>query len=276
MTENALFRREGDVYLPGENAGGPWSPDFLHGGAPAGLLATVLEPAGTDGGLRLARFTVDLLRPVPAAPLTVEVQRVRDGRRLRLLQADLKADGVIVSRASALYLEQVPLEVPPAARFPAGDLPPRGDDEASLSEAAGRARGQAPLPLPGLHHTVRVVRVDGVDGSGRGRVWMRLPVPVVAGEACSPSVHAAALADFGNGVGQLQVNPGTGCINTDISLYLHREPRGEWLGMDALARMQPNGNGLVESTLYDRDGPVGRVLQATLAMPVYATKDSGE
>ena len=36
MTENALFRRQGDVYLPGENAGGPWSPDFLHGGAPAG------------------------------------------------------------------------------------------------------------------------------------------------------------------------------------------------------------------------------------------------
>jgi hypothetical protein len=26
----------------------------------------------------------------------------------------------------------------------------------------------------------------------------------------------------------------------------------------------------VDTTLYDEDGPVGRVLQATLAMPLYA------
>ncbi len=82
-------------------------------------------------------------------------------------------------------------------------------------------------------------------------------------------MQAATLSDFGNGVGQLQVNDDTGSINADISLYLHRAPQGEWLGLDARARMQPNGNGLVETTLHDERGPVGRVLQATLAMPVY-------
>lgn len=270
MSENALFRRDGDLYLPGEDAGGPWSPDFLHGGPPCGLLASVLEPVGCEGGLRLARFTMDLLRPVPSAPLTVEMRRVRDGRRLRLLQADLKADGVIVSRASALYLEQVPLDVPETAR-PAERLPARdGEATGGLAEVVARARGDEPLSLPGLHHAVRVVLIDGAVGRGQGRVWMRLPMPVVAGEPCSPSVQAATLADFGNGVGQLQVNERTGCINADLTLFLHREPHGDWLGLDARAHMQPNGNGLVETTLHDEQGPVGRVLQSTLAMPVYA------
>ena len=266
----ALFRHEGDLYHPTENAQGPWSPDYLHGGSPAGLLASVLEPTGTDGGLRLARFTLDLLRPVPTAPLSVRVETVREGRRLRLLQGDLFAGDVLVCRASALYLEQVPLEVPEWARFQSGGLPPREPGvQASLADLAARGERE-PLPLPGLHHTVAVTLVDGVEGRGQGRVWMRLPVPVVEGQGCSPSVQAATLSDFGNGVGQLQVKKNTGSINADISLYLYREPEGEWLGLDALARMHSNGNGLVETMLHDEHGPVGRVLQATLAMPVYS------
>ncbi|MEQ9507608.1 MAG: thioesterase family protein, partial [Alloalcanivorax xenomutans] len=87
---------------------------------------------------------------------------------------------------------------------------------------------------------------------------------------CSTVVQAATLSDFGNGVGQLKVAPDIGTINADISLYLHRDPRGDWLGLDAVSRMEDNGNGLVETTLFDEHGPVGRVLQATLAMPVYA------
>ena len=99
---------------------------------------------------------------------------------------------------------------------------------------------------------------------------MSLPVPVVAGEPCSPLVRAATLSDFGNGIAQLRLAPDVGSINSDLSLYLHRDPRGDWLGLDARARMQDNGTGLVDTTLYDEDGPVGRVLQATLAMPLYA------
>ncbi|WP_157933796.1 thioesterase family protein [Alloalcanivorax mobilis] len=267
---SALFIREGQLFLPTQAAGGPWSPEYLHGGSPAGLLAWQLEQATADTGLRLARLSVDLLRPVPAKPLQVEIEVVRSGRRLRLLAANLNADGVTVCRASALYLEQVPVDVPDFGRFPAETLP-RGDHPAAtLVEVAQRQRKTPPLTLPGLHSTAQVGLIDGVDGRGWGRVWMRLPVPVVAGEPCSSTVQAATLSDFGNGIAQLRVAENTGSINADISLYLHREPRGEWLGLDARSRMEGHGNGLVETTLYDETGPVGRVLQATLAMPVYA------
>src|SRR5699024_3162783 len=121
----------------------------------------------------------------------------------------------------------------------------------------------------GLHTTVDVRLIDGVQGRGEGRVWMRLPVPVVADETCSPTVQAATLADFGNGVAQLRVANDVGCINADVTLYLTRAPTDDWIGFDAHARMGDNGNGLVETRLYDRLGLFGRVVQATLAMPVY-------
>lgn len=265
----ALFRRDGDFYVPTENAGGPWSPDYLHGGPPTGLLAWALERAAADSGLRLTRLTTDLLRPVPAQPLTIKMETVRAGRRLRVLQADLKADGALVSRATALYLEQVPLDVPEHARFPVDTLPGREGPALTLTQISARGRDVPQLKLPGLHTTAEVHLIDGVRGRGEGRVWMRLPIPVVAGEPCSTTVQAATLSDFGNGIGQLHVADNVGSINADISLYLTRPPSGEWIGFDARARMGDNGNGLVETRLFDDDGPIGRVLQATLAMPIY-------
>jgi hypothetical protein len=233
------------------------------------LLAWVLEREIAGSGLRLARLTADLLRPVPVKPLAVRVQTLRAGRRLRLLEGVLEADGVVVSRACALYLEQVPLEVPEYARFAEETLPPPQGKSGNLIAVSSRDSKASDLKLEGLHTTVEVRLIDGVQGRGEGRVWMRLPVPVIANQPCSPTVQAATLADFGNGVAQLRVADGVGCINADVTLYLARAPIGEWIGFDAHARMGGNGNGLVETQLYDELGPFGRVAQATLAMPVY-------
>lgn len=266
---DALFLREtGDRYLPTPLAGGPWNPQHLHGGPPTGLLAHVLEAGVDTDALRLARLTVDLLRPVPHARLQVVVETVRAGRRMRILSGSLLADDVEVCRASALFLERRELEVPDYGRFPAEQLPPwDGLPVSTLAELAGFAGKRE--GLQGLHTTAEACLIDGARGRGQGRVWMRLPVPVVAGEPASSTVQAATLADFGNGVAQLRVTEDTGAINTDVTLYLHRIPIGEWLGLDARSRMEPNGTGLVETTLYDEAGPVGRVTQAILAMPVY-------
>lgn len=52
--------------------------------------------------MQLARFTLDLLRPVPMQPLAAAVRIVRDGKRSQVLEASLISDGVEVARASAL------------------------------------------------------------------------------------------------------------------------------------------------------------------------------
>ena len=103
--DEALFIRDGAAYVPTASAGGPWSPSHLHGGSPTGLLALLMERASADTGLRLSRLTVDLLRPVPSAPLSAEISVVRAGRRLRILQGSLLADGKEVCRARGVFLE---------------------------------------------------------------------------------------------------------------------------------------------------------------------------
>jgi hypothetical protein len=126
----------------------------------------------------------------------------------------------------------------------------------------------------GFHTTAKAVVIEGVDGGGQGLAWLKLPMPLVQGVKTSPAVMAATLCDFGNGVGQLNLSDDLGCINTDISLYLHREPVGEWLGLDARSRMEGTGIGLVETTLFDSQGAVGKLLQAIITMKAPGPQES--
>lgn len=260
----ALFLRDGEFYVPTPASGSPWSPAHLHGGPVVGLMAHAVEQASESADLHLARLTVDLLRPVPNSPLTISTRLVRGGKRLQIIEASLIAGETEVTRASALFLENRPVTVPEHGRFPATELePPSAPVEATVAEAGGWQNRYSPV---GLHSTAKAVVLDGVNGSGQGLAWLRLPLPLVQGVKTSPSVMAATLCDFGNGVGQLNLSSDLGCINTDVSLYLHREPVGEWLGLDARSRMQDTGVGLVETTLFDSQGAVGKILQAIITM----------
>src|SRR5215472_9780948 len=72
---------------------GPWSAESQHGGPPSALLARAFERLAPDPGQRLARLTVEILRPVPVRPVTVEARVVRPGRRVTLLEGRLCVDG---------------------------------------------------------------------------------------------------------------------------------------------------------------------------------------
>jgi acyl-CoA thioesterase len=53
-------------------------------------------------------------------------------------------------------------------------------------------------------------------------------------------------------------------INPDLTIYLHLYPRGEWVCLDAVTRVEAHGVGLAESRLYDRDGRIGRAVQSLI------------
>ena len=42
--------------------------------------------------MRIARVTVDLMRPVPVAPLTIETEVLREGRKIQLCGVRLLAN----------------------------------------------------------------------------------------------------------------------------------------------------------------------------------------
>src|SRR3546814_7532538 len=95
MTEQpdeAVFSPDGDRWMPSPIAVGPWDPGSLHGGPPTALVGRVLldhEPGDTQWFL--SRLTVELIRPVPLAPLKVDVTMRRPGRRVQLLDAVITA-----------------------------------------------------------------------------------------------------------------------------------------------------------------------------------------
>jgi hypothetical protein len=89
---------DGEVLLPGPAAQGPWGPT-ISGHVVGGILARALELESLGSGLVPARLTVDLLRPTAIAPVEVRTAVRRDGRRIRLVDAELIQHDVVVSRA---------------------------------------------------------------------------------------------------------------------------------------------------------------------------------
>lgn len=270
MGEEPVFLRDGDLFVPTERAGSPWGPGVLHGGPPAGLLARAIERANSDPELQVARLTIDLLRPVPKAPLAATARVVREGKRIAVLEASLLSGGVEVSRATALLLRRskvaLPQQVLPPPRWVASHetLPTVSMGEALAHNLPPEERQRQSTRYPGFHTTVEVRRVDGEPGRGRGTAWIRIPVPFVEGEATSPLVRLAATSDFGNALGHIRPDEQVGFINADISLHLHRMPEGEWICLETKATAQEYGIGLVESVVHDLHGPIGRVSQAIL------------
>ena len=79
---------------------GPWSADAQHGGPPSALAARAMEQHEADERMRLARVTVDILRPVPVGTVILRTRTVRPGRRVALLETVMESGGqeVLVAR----------------------------------------------------------------------------------------------------------------------------------------------------------------------------------
>jgi acyl-CoA thioesterase len=272
MTD-AIFVPDGDLFVPTDLASSPWGPGLLHGGPPAGLLAHAIEKENRDPGLQLSRLTIDLFRPVPKQPLGTDVRVLREGKRIRVTEAALIADGQEVCRATALFLRTSELEVPEGNRAAGPTIAgPEGIETAGLGQVlsgmkATPEQSAAFMRLKGFHTMVEVRGVDVAPGSGRGTAWIRIPVPFVAGEATTPLVRVAATSDFGNALGNMRLTDGMGFINADITLYLGRMPEGEWIGLQSHSVAQPSGLGMGESVVHDLKGVVGRVVQALIVNP---------
>jgi hypothetical protein len=264
---------------PTEQARGPWDPRALHGGAPAALFAAAFERAEPGSELRIARLGFEFLRPIPLAPLQLSTRIVRPGRRVQELAGELTATDPrsgapqLVCRASALRVQPISSVVADAAI-------------AAIAAAAdGGADADARLlPAPETGKAVRFSLNDSQESSfaatamemrwlddprtpGPARVWMRLRHELLPGEQLTPLARLAATADFGNGIGATLPFERFLFINADLTIHLQREPRGEWIGIDARTLLHVGGTGLAESVLHDIHGPVGRAFQTLVVEP---------
>ena len=271
---DTIFTHDGEQWTPTSAAQGPWGTS-LHGGAPAALLAHVLD--ARESRFPLARLTLDLFRPVPLAPLTVDVRDLRVGRRLAVREAVLASEGVELVRAVAVHGDQQPVTGAPA---PQPSPVPFDDsvEEQTLGQAATEGTELGPPGGDGLHHRLLVRRYGGIRGGGHGVAWLRLPLALAPGVPLTPVSHLAACADFANGISQRLVAQGAsdggraegrpaGFINADISLHVLRPPATTAIGMISRNEVDAAGRALVSAECWQDDGLVARIVQTALVMP---------
>jgi hypothetical protein len=258
----ALFERDGDRFAPTPLARGPWDPRALHGAAPSALFAHACEQHDPGTASFLARLTVELMRPVPLAPLVLQVRTIRPGKKVQWLQAALFDErGLEVAHATALRIRVADVDtagsVHPAVASPPGpDMEGAGDIFFLHQRAVGFWDA----------NDVRLVQGSWTE-PGPAIAWFRLRCAVVAGEHVSPFMRVAACADFGSGVGNPLRLTNAAAINPEITIHVHRHPEGEWVALESGAWADSHGMGMAESRLHDEHGVLGRAVQSLLVEP---------
>jgi hypothetical protein len=250
---DAIYRVDGGRVLVSPNAAGPWDPSMQHGSAPAALVVFAAEKIPTSVPMRIARVTIDLMRPVPLTPLTLETEVLREGRKIQLCAVRLLADDVVVVTATVLKIKTQAQALPPDIADRPVELP--GPDQSQ--------------PEPADFSTSPFVRGMSLRAArgrfgvpGPGAIWYRVAWPLIEGFAVSQAMRAVIAADFCNGTApSLDFRQWT-FINADLTVSMAREPVGEWILLDGCSSIGPDGAGLAMARLADERGTFGRAVQS--------------
>lgn len=249
----AAYQIVGDWIRPTDHARGPWFAEQQHGAAVLALLAHSLECAPSAGPMRFTRITADISRAVPMNDIKVDVTVRRDGRRVQSLEARIGDGDDVFARAVATRIRVEPGIIEPGLM-----LPERSSDaappfvESKISYAMGYTT---------FHDLLDIRLVD--DQPDSNQTWYRLAHPLIEGEAVTPLVRMAAVADMVQssagalGAGWISINP-------EVSLQIEREPVGEWLCNASIVRYTDDGIGVSESVMYDRTRRVGSSSKSVL------------
>ena len=96
----------------------------------------------------------------------------------------------------------------------------------------------------------------GIFTPGDAQVWARPRVAVVAGSEVSPLERLFSVVDSASGVSSRVDIRKWYAINTDLTVHLHRQPVGEWVGM-ALVRRERTTLRIERVSLEDRASALG-------------------
>jgi Thioesterase-like superfamily len=249
---NAVYRIDGKRAETSPHAAGPWDPRMQHGSAPAALVTWAAEAIPAAAPMQIVRVTLDLLRPVPIAPLTVETEVLREGRKIQLVAVNLLANDVVVVRGSVLKVRTDTLPLPGLADAPV-ELPPPD-------------RGRPLEPRFAANPFVTGLSVSAVRGAflqaGPAAIWYRVDRPIVEGAAISQAMRAVIAADFCNGTSSVLDFDQWTFLNADLTVSLARAPVGDWILLDAESWIGPDGAGIAAGRLADTQGYFGRAVQS--------------
>ncbi|WP_354639319.1 thioesterase family protein [Kitasatospora camelliae] len=257
---DSYYQRVGEHrFKPTAHAGGAWNTAEQHFSPLAGLVVHAIEGHLADRpgqGLALARISYDILGRIALDECEITVETVRPGRTVELLEAVVRIADRPVVRARAWLLTT--LDTAEVADSPHERLaPPEEFTPWAMSD----------LWDGGYVSSVEVRRSEPAR-RGRAAAWISSRVELVAGEPSSPLASWLALVDTANGIAVQQDPTAWMFPNTDLTVHLHRQPRGPWTGLDTTVSLGPTAQGLTHSVLHDLEGPVGTAVQILTVRPL--------
>jgi hypothetical protein len=241
-----------DRFRPTVHTGGGWNPAEQHFSPMGGLLTHCIERYATErgpDGLITSRLTFDILGTVSMDAFEVQVDVVRPGRTIELLEAIATSGGRPVVRGRAWRLHRT--DTSAVAGGQPERLPPPDDLE----------RFDLSSMWPGGY--IASLEMRPINGSepGRTSAWIRTSVEPVADEPVGDLARFVTLLDTANGIAPRVPLGEWFYPNVDLSVHLYRQPSAEWVGLDTTVVFGSDGRGLTSSVVHDINGPVGRLEQ---------------
>ena len=254
MSIEPFFTRDGGHFVPTPVSRGPWDPKSLHGRVVVGLLGREIERLVTDPDFIPARLTVDMYRLPDLSPVEVKTSIVRDGGRIKVIDAEFFSAGTSMARATCQLLRRTQNPEGTVWSPPNWDAPKPADSPEPEDRRGGMGGMWATRPISGGF---------GTPG-GRREMWMSEVRELIGGEPLTPFSRVALAADFASPFANAG-DKGLGYINSDVTLYLHRLPATEWVGFEVVNHQATAGVAIGECFLYDEEGPIGSSTVTALA-----------
>jgi Thioesterase-like superfamily len=253
MKNQPFFIKDHDAFIPTPVANGPWDPNSLHGRVIIGLLAFEIEQRHGSDDFVPARLTVDMFRLPNMAPIEVRTKLVRNGLRIKVVEAEFFSGGTSMARASCQLLRKTENAPGNVWSPPNWDVPRPADIPKPTDPRLGMNGKWTTRPIAGH-----------MGSLGERRLWMSEVRDIVEGVSLTPFTRVAIAADFASPFANAG-DQGLGYINSDVTLYLHRLPLTPWVGFEVVNHHATDGVAIGECWLYDEKGPIGTSTVAALA-----------
>lgn len=256
MSDTYFIRESETRFRPTEHVGGAWNPAEWHIAPALGLVTHAIErdfSQRRNDALRLIRLSFDILGTIPLEPVDLELELIRLGRTIELVQATLSHGG----RAAVIARAWLSAEYP---------------TEGLAGSALERLPGREQMSRWGLNTNWPGRFVSSVEiwrrelALGRVQFWVRSPIRLLD-EPVSDTAQALSVVDVANGVAARVAPEQAAFPNLDLSVHLFRQPTGQWIGLDSSVSFGPSGAGLTHSVLHDEHGPVGSLAQILTVRP---------
>lgn len=247
---DAYYMRLGEHrFISTLHSQGAWQPGEQHLAPASGLLLAEVERR-LPGDKLVARAAFDVLGVIHSGEFTLDVNLVRPGRTIELIEASMQHGERTSIRARIWRLA--------------------GSDTSHVQGIEWR-----PLPPPetmsqfALYSMWRGGFVCSLEARqaadsrpGRGRSWLRTHCALVAGEPDPPVAGFLKLIDTANGL-IVRERPGSVFFaNVDLTVHFFRRPQAGWVGFDTRVNFGAGGLGETFSVLSDNAGPVGTAVQS--------------